>query len=146
MIENLYPDRRWLIIPTSITNSIDFSQVEETSADTLRISVDGTQTFVKYAITEITASITRSFIQAETGETGSYVVEAGVYGRPSFYSSSYHEYTYPEILEVLATPEWTLLLPIITGSEAPVAPVTESVPTASYVAPNPNAPLPTGSL
>ena len=67
-----------------------------------------------------------------------------MYGRPSFYTSSYHEYTYPEILEVLSTPEWTLPLP--TGSEAPVAPVTESVPTASYVAPNPNAPLPTGSL
>lgn len=116
MIENLYPDRRWLVIPTSITSSIDFTQVEETSIDTLRLSVDGTETFVKYAITDVTASYTQSYTDATTGETGSYVVEAGIYGRPSIYTSSYHEYTYPEILEVLSTPEWTLPL---TGSLNP---------------------------
>ena len=116
MIENLYPDRRWLVIPTSITSSINFAEVEETSADTLRLSIDGTETFIKYAITEVTESYTQSYIDATTGETGSYVVEAGVYGRPSFYSASYHEYTYPEILEVLSTPEWTQPL---TGSMFP---------------------------
>jgi hypothetical protein len=113
MIENLYPDRRWLVIPTTITSSIDFTQVEETSINTLRLSVDGTETFVKYPITIVTASYTQSYVDNITGETGSYVVEAGVYGRPSIYTSSYHEYTYPEILDVLSTPEWTQPL---TGS------------------------------
>lgn len=139
MIENLYPDRRWLVIPTSITNSIDFSQVEESSIHTLRLSVDGTETFVKYPITDVTASYTQSYINPETHVTESYVVQAGIYGRPSIYSSSYSEYNYPEILTLLSTPEWTS--PIVTSSiDAPT--VTGSVTTASYVAPNPNVPLP----
>ena len=138
MIENLYPDRRWLVIPTTITGSINFNEVEETSIETLRLSVDNTETFVKYPVTIVTASYTQSYVDAITGETGSYVVEAGIYGRPSIYTSSYHEYTYPEILEVLSTPEWTAPFP--TGSVLPVA--TGSVTTASYVVPNPTAPLP----
>jgi hypothetical protein len=113
MIENLFPDRRWLIIPTTITSSINFAEVEESSPETLRLSVDKTQTFVKYQITEVTASYTASYVDATTGETGSYVVEAGIYGRPSIYSSSYQECTYSEILHILSTPEWTLPL---TGS------------------------------
>lgn len=107
MIENLFPDRRWLIIPTTVIGSINFSQVEETSIETLRLSTDGSKTFIKYQITDITASYTQSYINAETGETSSYVVEAGIYGRPSIYTSSYQECTYPEILEILSTPEWT---------------------------------------
>lgn len=115
-MENLFPDRRWIIIPTSVTSSIDFSQVEETSIDTLRLSVDKSKTFVKYEITEITASYTQSFIDAQTGETEYYIVQAGIYGRPSIYSSSYQEYLYPEILEILSTPEWT---EPVTGSILP---------------------------
>lgn len=137
MIENLFPDRRWLVIPTTITGSIDFSQVEETSINTLRLSVDGTQTFVKYQITEITASYTQSYVNAETDETGSYIIEAGIYGRPSIYTSSYQEYTYPEILEILSTPEWTAPIPT-----RPESPVVEPVVTSSYVVPDPNVPLP----
>jgi hypothetical protein len=110
-MENLFPDRRWLVIPTTITGSIDFSQVEETSIDTLRLSVDQLKTFVKYPITDVTASYTQSYVDAQTGETKYYTVEAGVYGRPSIYSSSYNEYTYPEITTVLSTPEWTIPLP-----------------------------------
>jgi hypothetical protein len=116
MIENLYPDRRWLVIPTSITSSIDFTQVEENSTNTLRLSVDGTETFVKYPVTVVTASYTQSWYDPQTQTTQSYVVEAGIYGRPSIYTSSYHEYTYPEILDVLSTPEWTQPL---TGSVMP---------------------------
>ena len=107
MIENLFPDRRWLVIPTSITNSIDFTQVEESSIDTLRLSVDQTETFVKYPVIVVTASYTVYYIKAETGETGSYTVEAGIYGRPSIYTSSYSEYLYPEMLELLSTSFWT---------------------------------------
>jgi len=106
-MDNLFPNRRWLVIPTLITSSIDFSQVCETSPETLRLSTDENKTFVKYDVNVVTASYTQTFIIAETGETGSVFIEAGVYGRPSIYSSSYSEYTYPEILDVLATPEWT---------------------------------------
>jgi hypothetical protein len=34
-------------------------------------------------------------------------INAGVYGRPSFYSNEYDEYTHEEILELLSTTEWT---------------------------------------
>lgn len=57
--------------------SVDFDQVFETSADTLRYSVDGSKTFVKYED-----------------------------GQPSFLWGK-TEYTHSEILEVLATDEWT---------------------------------------
>lgn len=112
-MENIFPNRRWLVIPITVTSSIDWSQVLEPNPQGLRISTDGEKTFVKYDITEVTASYTQSYVIAETGETGSYVVEKGVYGRPSIYTSSYSEYNYPEILDLLATPEWTKP---ITGS------------------------------
>ena len=111
---NMFENRRWLVIPTTLTGSIDFTQVLQTSAETLRCNVDGTETFVKYDIMIVTASYTQSHFNPETGTTGSYVVEAGVYGRPDIYSTEYAEYTHQEILELLATPEWTQPLP--TGS------------------------------
>ena len=43
-----FENRRWVTIPLSSTSSIDFNDVLETSIHTLRLSVDGTQTFVKY--------------------------------------------------------------------------------------------------
>ena len=106
-MSEILPNRRWLVIPTTITGSIDFNQVIEYSIDSLRFSVDGTQTFVKYEINEITASYTQSYISAETNQTGSYIVEAGVYGRPSIYSSSYQEYNHQDILTLLSTEEWS---------------------------------------
>jgi hypothetical protein len=107
-MSEILPNRRWLVIPTTITGSIDFNQVIEYSIDSLRFSVDGTQTFVKYEINEITASYTQSYISAETNQTASYIVEAGVYGRPSIYSSSYQEYNHQDILTLLNTEAWTL--------------------------------------
>ena len=43
-----FENRRWVVIPTSSTGSISFNDVLETSVHTLRLSVDGSQTFVKY--------------------------------------------------------------------------------------------------
>lgn len=74
-----FENRRYLVIPTTITSSIDFNEVLETSVETLRLSVDGTQTFVKYDKDQ----------------------------RPSIYSDEYVEYTHSEILELLSTEEWT---------------------------------------
>lgn len=67
----------YCIIDASEVSSVDFDQVAETSADTLRYSVDGTKTFVKYE-----------------GE------------QPSFLSGK-TEYTHSEILAVLSGEEWT---------------------------------------
>jgi hypothetical protein len=107
-----FENRRWLVLPAELTGSINFNQVLEASPSTLRYSVDQTETFVKYDVTVVTASYTQSYVNAETGETGSYIVEAGTYGRPDIYSPIYPEYHYQPMLDLLATPEWTSPLPI----------------------------------
>ena len=58
-------------------SSIDFSQVEETSQDTLRISIDTTKTVLKFA-----------------GETPSFLV-------------GLQQYNHSEILALMHSPEWT---------------------------------------
>ena len=72
-----FENRRWLVIPTSVTSDIDFNQVHEANADSLRTSVDGTQTFVKY----------------EGAKPGF------LYGKDT--------YTHSEILSILSGDEWT---------------------------------------
>ena len=87
-----YANRRFVIFNVTELPLIDFNQVYETSIDTVRKSVDETQTFVKYDIPEpssVTALTTKSI-----------------------------EYTYDEILTILATPEWTSPMPMPTGSAA----------------------------
>jgi len=69
--------RTYCIIDASEVSSVDFSQVAETSADTLRYSVDGTKTFVKYE------------------------------GTQPFFLLGKTEYTHEEILTILSGPEWT---------------------------------------
>jgi hypothetical protein len=103
----MFENRRWLIIPTSITSSINFNEVLESSPSTLRVSLDGTETFVKYDITEVTASYTTEYVNAQTGQVVSSSIEAGIYGRPSIYSASYSEYTHQEILDILTGSNWT---------------------------------------
>lgn len=78
----MYTDREFIIFPTSELNKIDFDQVLETSADTVRKSVDGTKTFVKWK-----GPTAPSCISTLTGTEGPY--------------------TYDEILAILSTPEWT---------------------------------------
>ena len=43
-----YENRKYVIINASETGSVDFSQVIETSADTLRYNLSSSQTFVKF--------------------------------------------------------------------------------------------------
>ena len=102
-----FPNRRWLVIPATEVENVDFNQVLESSADSLRYSIDGSQTFVKYEVRVVEETYTETYTDAETNEEISYTVEAGVYGRPSIYSDSYTEYTHSEILELLATEAWT---------------------------------------
>ena len=43
-----YENRKYVIINASEVGTVDFSQVNETSASTLRYSLDDSQTFVKF--------------------------------------------------------------------------------------------------
>ena len=107
-----FPNRRWLIIPTTATGSIDFNQILESSLESLRLSVDGTKTFIKYEINEILEDQTHTGLNAETGEEITYTTPAGVYGRPSIYQEGDIEYNHEEILHILSTEEWTKPLEI----------------------------------
>lgn len=70
--------KKYVILNDSDVSSIDFSQVMETSAETLRYSVDGSQTFIKYEGT-----------------------------RPSFLDEDDIDLTHSEILDVLSHEDWT---------------------------------------
>tara|TARA_Y100000385_G_scaffold50153_1_gene46940 strand:- start:430 stop:759 length:330 start_codon:yes stop_codon:yes gene_type:complete len=102
-----FENRRWLVIPTSIIDDIDFNQVHESNADSLRKSIDETLTFVKYEVNVIEETYTETFWDVDTNKEMTNTIEAGVYGRPSIYSDDYTEYNHSEILELLSTEEWT---------------------------------------
>jgi hypothetical protein len=102
-----FENRRWLVIPTSTINNIDFNQVNEPNIESLRKSIDGSLTFVKYEVKIVEETYTETYEDLETGEEISNTIEAGVYGRPSIYSEDYSEYTHSEILKLLSTEQWT---------------------------------------
>ena len=79
----MYTNRNFMIFSTSETGSIDFSEVLETSAETLRLSVDGSKSFVKWD-----SEIIPTTVDSLTTKEGPY--------------------TYEEILTILSTPEWSL--------------------------------------
>ena len=108
-----FANRRWLIIPASMTGSINFNEILESSPESLRLSVDGTKTFIKYEITEVPVRCQTEFINAETGEPEVCTTEAGVYGRPSIYQEGDTEYDHEQILSILSTEEWTTPLQIL---------------------------------
>lgn len=58
--------RTYLVIKTSELETIDFSQVLETSADTLVRSVDGTKAFIKWEGDQ------PAFVSSLTGTEGPY--------------------------------------------------------------------------
>ena len=76
-----YENREFMIFSVTELDQIDFTQVCETSIDTVRKSVDQTKTFVKW-----------------DGPTPDCVSNLTTKEGP---------YTYEEILAILATPEWT---------------------------------------
>lgn len=43
-----YTNRRFVIFDAAEKEKVDYTQVYETSSETLRLSVDGTKTFVEY--------------------------------------------------------------------------------------------------
>jgi len=70
--------RKYVIINADEVDSVNFSQVDETSENTVRYSLDGSLTFVKFD-----TDTTPSFLDGKT------------------------QYTHSEILTILATDEWT---------------------------------------
>ena len=72
--------KQYIIFATSELNKISFNEVHETSAYTVRRSVDGLKTFVKYS-DDMPASVT------------SLTTKEG-------------PYTHTEISNILETPEW----------------------------------------
>ena len=101
-----FENRRWLVIPTSIIDDINFNQVHEKNADSLRKSLDNSKTFIKYETYVVDETYTETFVNVD-GDEVSNTIEAGVYGRPSIYSEDYTEYNHADILALLATEEWT---------------------------------------
>jgi hypothetical protein len=76
-----YTTREFMIFNVSELSQIDFSQVLETSVDTVRKSVDKTKTFVKWDGETIPSSV------------NSLTTKEG-------------PYTYSQILDILSTSEW----------------------------------------
>jgi hypothetical protein len=76
-----YENREFMIFNVTELGTIDFTQVLETSTETVRKSVDGTKTFVKW-----------------DGSTPQCVIDL---------TTSEGPYTYDEILQILSNPEWT---------------------------------------
>lgn len=105
-MDNLFPNRRWLILPAEMTGSLDFNQIIQTSTDNLRFNADRTKFLVKYDVEEVTEPYNIHHIDADTGETMTESIEVGVYNRPFIYTPGMKEYTYPEIMEVLLGEEW----------------------------------------
>lgn len=81
-----YETREFMIFNVSELDKIDFTQVHETSRDTVRRSTDGEKTFVKW-----------------DGATPSSVLSL---------TTSEGPYTYDEIITILSTLEWTDPTPI----------------------------------
>jgi len=79
---SMYTNRNFMIFSTSETGSIDFSEVLETSSETLRLNVSGSKSFVKW-----------------DGET----VPTSVAGL----TTKEGPYTYTEIVTILTGSDWT---------------------------------------
>jgi len=83
----MYDNRNYAIFLVEELDKIDFNQVLETSSETVRKSIDGTKTFVKWS-----------------GEQPSCISELTTLEGP---------FIHEEILEILSTDEWQSKLDMI---------------------------------
>ena len=79
--KNMFENRNYLIFNMTEVDSIDFTNVLETSTETLRLSVDETKSFVKWE-----------------GETPSFVSDL---------TDTEGPYSHSQIIEVLSEEAWT---------------------------------------
>jgi len=80
-MSDIYENREYIIFNISELPLVNFNEMLETSVDTVRKSVDGVKTFVKWD------GVTPECVNNLTTKEGPY--------------------TYEEMLTILATPEWT---------------------------------------
>jgi hypothetical protein len=73
-MSNRYPNARWLFLNSADASSINFSQVSQINAEALRYTPDGTQTFVKYNITEFPEDTSAENVDTE-GNTYEFYYE-----------------------------------------------------------------------
>ena len=102
--------RKYLIIPTSELSKVDFSQVCETSIETVRKSVDETKTFIKWNYLGISTEgvgIGTSTIYSEI--LPSFVSGVGLSSEKVAISTYQGPYTKSEIIAILATDVWTTI-------------------------------------
>jgi hypothetical protein len=108
----MYEQRNFAIFSTTEIDKIDFRVICETSAETLRKSVDGSKTFVKWDQGPFDPT-PYEVIDAETGETTIFTPQPP--GPPSFIAeltTLEGIYSYTEILEILNGPEWSAPMPM----------------------------------
>lgn len=108
-----YNNRNYIIFNVSEVDKVDFNQVLETSAETLRKSVDGTKTFVKWdtRFLQVNHGAPADDPAAANGTTQTVVSPPGY---PSFYddlTTKEGPYNHEEMLTILSTPEWTSPMP-----------------------------------
>ena len=63
-----FRNRRWLVIPTTIIDDIDFNEIREPNSESLRRSLNGEKTFIKYDVKVVQKTYTETFIDEITGE------------------------------------------------------------------------------
>ncbi len=91
-----YNNRHYVIFDCTELDTIDFDQVEETSIDTVRKSLDESQTFVKYNFTTYYSGSEENPVLVETIPPS---VEA--------LTTKSQPYSHSEILTILSGPNWT---------------------------------------
>ena len=103
----MYSNRNFLIFPVTELPKVDFSQVCETSIETVRLSVNSTKTFVKWDQAPFNPT-PYEIINPETGETETITPQPPQ--PPAFTADivgAEGPYSYEEILVILATEEWS---------------------------------------
>lgn len=78
----MFDNRKYMIFSVSEIESINFSEVVQKSSSSLRISIDGTKTLVKWEGVEVPSSV------------DALITKQG-------------PYSYEEILAIMETSEWT---------------------------------------
>lgn len=77
----MFEDRIYVVIPTTELSNINFDEVLETSPETCRYSLDGSQTFVKY--------------------------EGSIPPSIELLANTIQSYSHADMLALLATEEWS---------------------------------------
>jgi hypothetical protein len=82
-------EKTYVVANITELNNVDYSQVDQTSADTVRKSLDSSKFILKFD------GVTPATIQSIDGSNKLITYDNNKY------------FTHPQILEIISTPEWT---------------------------------------